>query len=74
MIMIGCGEKKYPWFMKKLDSTHLWMSNNLDGLNYVIPNHIAQYIDTTYYNEVRSWLKGGTTSEQLNGKEFFGIG
>ncbi len=57
----------YPWFLEKIDSTHFYMSNteNMRGMTH----HVDQHRGETYYNDIRSWLKGG---ENPNGKEYAG--
>ena len=66
MIKIG-GDKKYPYYIKKIDTTHISMANNKDGVDLVIPSHILQHRGESYYDDVRSWLKGGTSP---NGKSY----
>jgi hypothetical protein len=64
MIQIGeTGKKKYPYYLKKIDSTHFAMANNKEGVDIVIPSHILQYKGESYYNDVRSWLKGGASPD-----------
>lgn len=55
----------YPYYLKRIDSTHFFMSNNPD--NEGIAWHIGQFSDKPYYNDIRSWLKGGESPE---GREF----
>jgi hypothetical protein len=66
MIKIG-GDKKYPYYIKKIDTTHMSMANNKDGVDLVVPSHILQHQGESYYDDVRSWLKGGTSP---NGKSY----
>ena len=66
MIKIG-GDKKYPYYIKKIDTTHIAMANNKDGVDLVVPSHILQHKGESYYDDVRSWLKGGTSP---NGKSY----
>ena len=59
---------EYPYYLKKAgDTTHLYMANSREGVDIVIPGHIGQYNGTPYYNDIRSWLKGG---ESPNGKKY----
>ena len=54
----------YPYYLKKSgDSTHFNMANNKEGVNIVIPSHILQHRGTEYYEDVRSWLKGGASPD-----------
>ena len=66
MIEIG-GDKKYPYYIKKIDTTHMSMANNKDGVDLVVPSNILQHKGESYYDDVRSWLKGGTSP---NGKSY----
>lgn len=66
MIEIG-GDKKYPYYIKKIDTTHIAMANNKDGVDLVVPSHILQHKGESYYDDVRSWLRGGTSP---NGKSY----
>ena len=66
MIKIG-GDKKYPYYIKKIDTTHMSMANSKDGVDLVTPSHILQHRGESYYDDVRSWLKGGTSP---NGKSY----
>jgi hypothetical protein len=59
---------EYPYYLKKAgDTTHLYMANSREGVDIVIPGHIGQYNGTPYYNDIRTWLKGG---ESPNGKKY----
>jgi hypothetical protein len=50
----------YPYYLKKEgDSTHFAMSNSKDGVDIVTPSHIGQHRGEVYYEDIRSWLKGG---------------
>lgn len=62
MIKIG-GDKKYPYYIKKIDTTHMSMANNKDGVDVVVPSHILQHKGESYYDDVRSWLRGGTSPD-----------
>lgn len=63
---------EYPYYLQKHgDSTHLRMSNSREGLSYVIPTHIGQYNGTPYYNDIRSWLKGGESPDGKKYTEYF---
>jgi len=58
----------YPYYIKKMgDSTHFRMANSKDGVDIVIPSHILQHRGESYYEDVRSWLKGGANP---NGKKY----
>jgi hypothetical protein len=45
-----------PWYLKKIDSTHLYFSNTpKEG----IPIHIAELIENKkFYEDVKDWLHG----------------
>jgi len=43
------------------------MANSREGVDIVIPGHIGQYNGTPYYNDIRSWLRGG---ESPDGKKY----
>lgn len=62
MIKIG-GDKKYPYYIKKIDTTHLSLANSKDGVDLVVPSHILQHKGESYYDDVRSWLKGGQSPD-----------
>jgi hypothetical protein len=47
----------YDYYLEKIDSTHFYLSNNKD--NRGSAHHIGQHNGEPYYDEVRSWLKGG---------------
>ena len=54
----------YPYYIKKMgDSTHFRMANSKDGADIVIPSHIMQHRGESYYEDVRSWLKGGANPD-----------
>jgi hypothetical protein len=54
----------YPYYIKKMgDSTHFRMANSKDGVDIVIPSHILQHRGESYYEDVRSWLKGGANPD-----------
>ena len=57
----------YPYYIKKMDSTHFRMANSKDGVDIVIPSHILQHRGESYFEDVRSWLKGGANP---NGKKY----
>jgi hypothetical protein len=58
----------YPYYLKKMgDTTHFRMSNSMSGVDIVIPSHIGQHRGESYYEDVRSWLKGGANP---NGKKY----
>jgi hypothetical protein len=62
--------EKYPYYLKKAgDSTHFYMSNSKEALNNgnAMVSHIGEHQGRPYYNDVRSWLKGG---ESPNGKDY----
>ena len=50
------------WFVKKIDSTHMFMANDpkylkKDRPTGVMAHHIGQHRDEPYYSDLRSWLK-----------------
>lgn len=50
------------WYVKKIDSTHMFMANDpkylkKDKPTGVMAHHIAQHRDTAYYNDLKKWLK-----------------
>lgn len=53
--------KGNTWYVKKIDSTHMYMSNNEKSLKTdnpgVMAHHIGQHRSTPYYKELRAWLK-----------------
>lgn len=53
--------ENYPYYLKRVDSTHFYMGNNKEGIldGAVIPSHINQHNGRSYHDDVRSWLKGG---------------
>ena len=68
MIFIG----KYPYYVEKIDSTHLYFVNNEKALKNRLGMaiHIGQMNGEKYYDDLRSWLKGGLSSKKLNGKKY----
>ena len=55
----------YPYYLKKMgDSTHFRMSNSKDGVDIVTPSHIGQHRGESYYEDIRSWLKGGANPNE----------
>jgi hypothetical protein len=55
----------YPYYLKKMgDTTHFRMSNSMSGVDIVIPSHIGQHRGESYYEDVRSWLKGGANPNE----------
>ena len=77
MIKIG-GEKGqfWPWYFKKMDSTHFKMANNEKALNSgaAMVHHVGQHRGETYYQSLVDWLHGKLKTKQLYGKEFNGVG
>lgn len=55
----------YPYYLEKIDSTHLYMSNTPDYVG--VAWHIGQFNGDSFYEDFRSWLKGG---ESPDGKEY----
>src|ERR1035437_3962926 len=52
----------HPYYIQKMgDSTHFKMANSKEGVNMVSGSHIDQHKGEGYYNDVRSWLKGGAS-------------
>lgn len=50
------------WYLKKIDTTHFFMSNNAKYLkeknpNGFMVNHIAQHKQEPYYKAVQTWLR-----------------
>ena len=77
MIKIGGEKGKYwPWYLKKIDSTHFSMANDKKFLNTgsAMVHHVGQHRSETYYKSLVDWLHGKIKSNQLNGKEFKGNG
>lgn len=67
-IQVKDGQYTSNWFLSKIDATHLKMSNNVkriddEGMTY----HINQLRNHEFYNDVKSWLKGGKSP---NGKTY----
>jgi hypothetical protein len=55
----------YPYYLKKMgDTTHFRMSNSMEGVDIVIPSHIGQHRGESYYEDIRSWLKGGANPNE----------
>jgi len=50
----------YPYYLKKIDVTHLFVSNNerMEGTCYHIGQFRTQNGDQTFYNDIKDWLKG----------------
>lgn len=57
--------KDGDYWVKKIDTTHLAISNSEDGVDLAIPGHIAQYRDEPYYSDLRAWLKGGKSPDGM---------
>ena len=77
MIKIGGEKGKYwPWFFKKIDSTHFYMGNNKDVVNSrsAMVHHVGQHRGESYYKSLVDWLHGKIKTKQLYGKEFKGVG
>ncbi len=70
VIIIKLQDKKSDfndlYYIKKIDSTHINMSPNEDELDGY-PSHISDHNEENYYDDVRSWLKGGKSP---NGKTY----
>jgi hypothetical protein len=53
--------KGNTWYVKKIDSTHMYMSNNEKSLKTdnpgVMAHHIGQHRSNPYYKQLRAWLK-----------------
>ena len=56
----------YPWYLKKIDGTHFFMSNNINDKG--MASHIEQHREEPYYADVKNWLHGG---ESPNGKSYY---
>ena len=46
----------YPYYLKKIDSTHLYFSNNPDREGSAA--HVNQYSDEPYHDDMVDWLHG----------------
>lgn len=65
-IQVKDGNYTSNWYLMKIDATHLKMGNNDKlladtGMTY----HINQLRNYEFYNDLKSWLKGGKSP---NGK------
>jgi hypothetical protein len=60
----------YPWYVKKIDNTHFFMSNNQEDLEKGKgwPYHIGEHKKRVYYNDLNEWLHGGKSPEGKNFK------
>ena len=76
MILIGQDDKHYPWYIKKIDSTHLKMGNNEQSIinGYPMVAHIGELRNETYYEDLQKWLHGRIKSSEINGKKYRGNG
>ena len=77
MIKIGGEQGKFwPWYFKKIDSTHFYMGNNEKSLSSgaAMVHHVGQHRGETYYQSLVDWLHGKTKTKQLYGKKFNGVG
>tara|TARA_R110001592_G_scaffold26895_3_gene100227 strand:+ start:2628 stop:5447 length:2820 start_codon:yes stop_codon:yes gene_type:complete len=62
-IYVNYKGKPYPYYLKRIDATHFAMANSKDGVDIVVPSHIGQHRGEYYFNDVKSWLKGGKDIE-----------
>ena len=55
----------YPWYIKKIDSTHFYMANNEEAFESgaAWPYHIGEHRGRPYYEDIRQWLHGGPDPE-----------
>ena len=56
---------EYPWYIKKIDSTHFYMANNEEAFETraAWPYHIGEHRGRPYYEDLRQWLHGGPDPE-----------
>lgn len=75
-IQIGGPKGYYNWFIKKIDSTHFYMSNDKKSLNNgsAMAHHIGQHRGEEYYSDLYGWLKGRIPTPKLNGNKYKGGG
>lgn len=51
----------YPWYLKKIDSTHLYMLMDKKQLQHppgASAHHVGEYRDNSYYKDLVDWLHG----------------
>jgi hypothetical protein len=55
----------YPWYIKKIDSTHFYMANNEEAFKTraAWPYHIGEHRGRPYYEDLNQWLHGGPNPE-----------
>lgn len=58
----------YPWYIKKIDSTHIEMSNTDKKMWGTHASHIGQHRGEPYYDDLDKWLHGG---KSLDGKKYY---
>ena len=68
--------KGNTWYVKKIDSTHMFMANDpkylkKDRPTGVMAHHIGQHRDEPYYSELRSWLKESVNEAATRRSEDF---
>jgi len=77
MLKIGGEQGKYwPWYFKKIDSTHFKMANNEKALNSgaAMVSHVGQHRGDAYYSTLVDWLHNKIKTKQIFGKKFEGNG
>ena len=47
----------YPWYIQKIDSTHLNMSSSKKFSGMTV-RHIGELKGEKYYNDILAWLQG----------------
>ena len=54
----------YPYFLIKYgDTTHLEMVNDKKYIGSGMASHIGQHFGEPYYDDLRTWLKGGPSPD-----------
>jgi hypothetical protein len=67
-IKVSSPDGKYvdTWYITKdTDTTHFYISNSTESKG--VPYHVGQFRSEVFYEDLRSWLKGGTN---IDGKEY----
>ena len=63
MITVKKGKYSDDWWLKKIDSTHFYLSNDPDKVERGWPYHIGQHRGKPYYEDVRKWLHSGPSPD-----------
>ena len=76
MIKIGVDGRFYPYYLKKIDSTHFSMSYKEKSLtdNSAVVYHIGQHRGEDYYKDIRGWLHNKIKSKEIFNKAYHGNG